>query len=324
MQSTLLHVLLIESGLNLDAVVTAGLLVQNPLVHIEVSKASSIEEGLANLRTGGIDVALIDLGSSRITATANLQRLQAESPATPIVALIDDPESEMAVEAIRLGAQDLIPKTAISGSILTRALLFATVRQRRLHRLRIAADHDQLTSLPNRRCFIEAFHDIDRTQSNALALIDVDHFRDLNSQFGHIGGDNALRHLGQLLARELANDAQVFRYGGEEFAVLLESPIDQVIERLDRLVETVASASLEVNAKPLSMTISAGLTPVASDDTYLQAMQRCDRALYDAKARGRNRVVVAENPAKYRSAFIRFNSKRDETCFAATEPLPQG
>ena len=189
MQSTLLHVLLIESGLNLSSVVTAGLLANNPLVRVNMFKVPSLAEGLSCLGTHNIDVVLLDLGNNDRGELLGLQQLQNQCPGLPVVALIEDPESALGLDAIRCGAQDLLSKTAISGSLLTRALLFATVRHQRLQRLKVAAEHDQLTELPNRRCFIDAFNSLDRGQRGTLALIDVDHFRLVNEQFGHVGGD---------------------------------------------------------------------------------------------------------------------------------------
>ena len=325
MQSTLLHVLLVESGLELSSVVTAGMLSNNPLVKVNIIRVSSLAEGLACLSTQSIDVALLDLGRNECGELLGLQQLQNLHPSLPIVALADDQESTLGLDAIRCGAQDLLPKSAISGSMLTRALLFATVRQHRLFRLKLAADHDQLTELPNRRCFVDAFNALDRSRCNSLALIDVDHFRLVNEHYGHVGGDQTLKHLGQLLSRELATSGRAYRYGGEEFALLIDASLEEAAHKLSQLLGSIESQGIQIGSRTLKLTVSAGLTQVGSSDTFLHAVQRCDRALYEAKAQGRNRLVVSGESSPHRPMLVRRMEIRESTEFSAcaSHVLPQ-
>ncbi len=297
MQSTLLHVLLIESG-DIDAVITEGLLVNNPIIQIEVTRVRLLEEALAYLKCSPVDVVL--LGISDSLGLDALQQLQHSAAELPVVVLTSDVDAEVGLQAIQLGAQDVLSKSLISGSHLVQSMVFASARQSKLKGLRDAAHVDQLTELSNRRCFIETFNALVSSErvgkaEHCLALLDIDHFKMLNDNYGHLGGDLALRHLGKILHRELADNNRVFRYGGEEFALLLAMPLDVARWRLEQLLKTIEADAIEVESQRMKVTASIGVTCVLRSDTYQQALQRCDEALYSAKARGRNQVITAED-----------------------------
>jgi two-component system chemotaxis response regulator CheY len=131
-----------------------------------------------------------------------------------------------------------------------------------------------------------------------LAICDVDEFKRYNDAFGHPAGDHALVRVAETLRRELRTSDSLFRYGGEEFVVLLpEQSADDGVVVLDRIRLAVANAGiLAPSSKPL--TISAGVAElVPSSDTNVETwLGRADAALYRAKAAGRNRIARAEFP----------------------------
>ncbi|MFC4454885.1 GGDEF domain-containing protein [Deinococcus sonorensis] len=166
---------------------------------------------------------------------------------------------------------------------------------------------DPLTQLHNRRGLTEAFADLrsgGAARPAALALLDIDHFKQLNDRLGHLTGDHCLQQLGGLLQASTRPSDVVCRTGGDEFVVLLSgattAQAQAVIDRLRRLL----GASL--SSLP-AYTISAGLTEVQPQDTLDSAMQRADAALYAVKRQGRNAVQVAEPDAVpgWAGAFVR-------------------
>ena len=130
----------------------------------------------------------------------------------------------------------------------------------------------------------------------ALLSIDIDHFKQINDQHGHEGGDSALRLFGQLLQRGLRAGDTIARMGGEEFCVLLaHGGADAATGFEQRLRAALAQEAPAQLGYPLDF--SAGLAILeAGDDSLAPMMRRSDQALYRAKEQGRGRLVVAPHP----------------------------
>lgn len=162
---------------------------------------------------------------------------------------------------------------------------------------------DGLTGLPNRshlntrvpRQVAEARAD---GQTLSLALIDLDNFRHINAELGHLAGDRALRHAVQVLRRELVREEPMIRVGGEEFVLLLRLPIGAAWERMEVLRRRLESQPFvpEPGVEPRKLTLSAGLASCPQDANDLSGlMKRADERLRQAKAGGRNRVVARDD-----------------------------
>lgn len=156
---------------------------------------------------------------------------------------------------------------------------------------------DHLTGVANRRAFFEAAElELNRNRRaprpTALILLDADHFKRINDGHGHAGGDAVLRHLGQLLAATFRQVDVVARVGGEEFAVLVpSSDVNAATVVAERLRRLVASRPAAFDGAQIACTISAGVAVCDGEKLGLDVlMKRADRALYAAKAAGRNRV----------------------------------
>jgi diguanylate cyclase (GGDEF)-like protein len=153
---------------------------------------------------------------------------------------------------------------------------------------------DPLTCIPNRRAFIARLTEEEaRARRNgdplALLLIDVDHFKAYNDAFGHPAGDEALFAVGQMLNALARPFDFTARYGGEEFAMILPQTNRQAARGVaERLCETVACAGIA--RRPLTLSIGVGGIPPSGDAAEM--IRAADRALYEAKARGRNRVTA--------------------------------
>jgi diguanylate cyclase (GGDEF)-like protein/PAS domain S-box-containing protein len=183
-----------------------------------------------------------------------------------------------------------------------------TERKQLLEALRHQATHDELTGLVNRRHLFElAKREHARIRRGhaapaALIMLDVDHFKRINDTYGHLAGDEILRHLGRQLMASLRTADIAARYGGEEFVILLpDTDLDAALHLAARLREEVAGSTVFSDGVPLHYTLSLGLTNLTPQDASLDvAIARADEALYRAKMNGRNRIEVEEFPPSAR------------------------
>lgn len=163
-----------------------------------------------------------------------------------------------------------------------------------------AATMDPLTSLFNRRYFATRIEEeIERARRYSLELslllIDVDDFKRLNDELGHLAGDYLLRQIAEVLKRSVRVFDVCTRYGGEEFAILMPgSGVNNALIVAERIRSRVEQASREAGPLPAHMriTVSLGLATLASDASPQELIARADRALYRAKAEGKNCVRV--------------------------------
>ncbi|ODV43457.1 diguanylate cyclase [Cupriavidus sp. UYMMa02A] len=166
-------------------------------------------------------------------------------------------------------------------------------------RMERLATIDDLTGMLGRRAFIaraEALFDLTRAAKSKLsiAILDIDHFKDINDGYGHAAGDRALAHVASVISRETRPTDVIGRIGGEEFALLLPLTGKEEAARLtDRLRAVVAASVSRAPAADLVCTVSAGVDEFDASDTLASVMARADAALYAAKAGGRNCVMLA-------------------------------
>ena len=167
--------------------------------------------------------------------------------------------------------------------------------------LHIQSIRDPLTGLYNRRYLEESveqeIHRLARVQQPAgFAMMDLDHFKTFNDTFGHEGGDAVLRALGQFLRENIRKQDIACRYGGEEFCILFgESSIDDTVRRTEDLRSGVSRLTVRHGGQYLgAITISIGVASYPTHGGSLnELVAAADRALYQAKAEGRNRVITA-------------------------------
>lgn len=162
------------------------------------------------------------------------------------------------------------------------------------------ANRDALTGLGNRRLLTQAFDHLGERFSRTgapvfLVMIDIDHFKAINDSHGHEAGDEVLRRLAALLRRVSRPQDVCVRYGGEEFAVLLQTGQEGALQIAERVRREFASRPTPFAGCLITHTLSAGVAPVLSGQGRLgpaAMMRRADEALYRAKAAGRDRVVL--------------------------------
>lgn len=166
------------------------------------------------------------------------------------------------------------------------------------------AKHDELTGLANRRHMLERM-EAERLRSHRtgrpllLALLDLDHFKNVNDTHGHAAGDQVLQaFVGGVQAMVRGTDV-LARWGGEEFVLMLpETDAAGAEELLEHLRHAVQALEVPVDGQTLRITVSIGLAAGRPGETVAQTLDRADQAVYQAKAWGRNRVVCHEAPVK--------------------------
>ena len=158
---------------------------------------------------------------------------------------------------------------------------------------------DALTGLYNRRHFEdnlerEFLRAVRYDNHLSFAIIDIDYFKQVNDTYGHSAGDYVLKEVAYLISQTFRKTDMVFRYGGEEFAVIItETPLSKAVVPLERLRKTIEENNFIYKGKKIDITISIGASEVNDQtNTVHQLFEFADSALYKAKESGRNKVVT--------------------------------
>jgi diguanylate cyclase (GGDEF)-like protein len=197
------------------------------------------------------------------------------------------------------------PETTESGKLIGYSGIVQDVTDRwnAEYKIRQLANFDSLTGLPNRRAFNARLSHLLAQQgrqntSTSLVLMDVDFFKSYNDAYGHPAGDAALVHLAECFKTTLRRELDMpARLGGEEFGALLElTDAEQAMASAEKLRLAVLALDMDhrTGLPPGRVTISCGVAEMRPGDTSTTLYQRADKALYLAKAAGRNRVALAE------------------------------
>lgn len=265
--------------------------------------AVSAEEALDKLAGGRVDVVITDIMLPGMDGLELTDRIKKEYDIDVIVmtGYSGDYSYE---EAISKGASDFVFKPVRFEELLLR--LRRVLKERRLTQERVQmldklkrlSITDGLTNLYNSRYFYNQLKaEIDRTSRYqrplSLLLLDIDKFKEYNDSFGHLEGDKVLVRLGQVIKSCLRKMDSAYRYGGEEFTVILpETEGDEaatVAERIRTSVSTEKFFPKDREAK-YNITISIGVTEYIRDEEVAIFVQRADKAMYLSKQSGRDRV----------------------------------
>ena len=252
-------------------------------------------------------VAIVDWMMPRMDGLAVCRTIrQQPGRYTYIVLLTSRDEPNDMIEALDAGADDFLTKPFNVGELRARlkagervvALQDDLLRSQEV--LKHEATHDSLTGLWNRgRILEELWRELrrNRRESGSLAVVmaDVDHFKRVNDSHGHAVGDTVLRHVGQRILSTLRVSDSIGRYGGEEFLLVLpRADINGGRDVAERVRAAVAAQPIIGNPVEITVTLSLGVAcsgPPAFDGAAL--VQEADKALYRAKADGRNRVALS-------------------------------
>lgn len=242
------------------------------------------------------DLILMDiyLAESRGDELARVIRQMGQYASIPIVFLSAETDLDRQLSAMDLGGDEFLTKP-IRRPQLVKAVSTRVARYRELQAM---INQDSLTGLSNHGQLLKQLgSEVMRAQRSrstlSFAMIDVDHFKDVNDRYGHPAGDVVLKNLSRLLRQRLRQADAVGRYGGEEFAVVLpDTDAPTAMRLLDELRQDFAAMKHTVRDGSICVTFSAGISCVSSTFNAADMVTAADRALYQAKGEGRNRVVL--------------------------------
>jgi diguanylate cyclase (GGDEF)-like protein len=267
------------------------------------------QNGTAALRcaaeTSGIALILLDVTMPDMDGYEVLRRLRADerTAGIPVMFITGQSNEESEERALQAGAADYVQKPIHS----------AIARARILNQLRLAAqrqeladlsERDELTGIANRRHFDKMYdkairHAVRTGEPLGIAMIDIDHFKQFNDQYGHSAGDDTLRQVARTLAASVHRSYDVLaRYGGEEFVLLLPTATDISIALEQMRCKVMALGIPHAVTEPIGVvTISCGGVLVRKPSRIEDAphlLEQADRLLYSAKHGGRNRVMTEQ------------------------------
>jgi two-component system, cell cycle response regulator len=272
-----------------------------------VSSAASAEEALILLETEPVSVIVTDIslpGMNGLELTGIVKK-KYDIDVIVITGFSTDYSYE---EAVSQGASDFIFKPVRFRELILR--LKRVLRERRLsqERIRMVAElknlaiTDGLTKLYNSRHFYTQVElEVDRCNRYlhplSLMLFDIDHFKIYNDTYGHLEGDKVLVRIGQTIRSCMRAMDTAYRYGGEEFTVLLpETASEEALKVGNRIRKTIEEEKFIQSSEIITITISIGITQYRYKESVSNFVKRADQAMYQSKENGRNQVsVLLEN-----------------------------
>lgn len=214
----------------------------------------------------------------------------------PLAIMSEDGHIDNHIRAMEIGATDFLAKPLNMAYFLP----YIANRLRSQEILLQGARSDELTGAGNRKKFDEVLLQMtnlaERTgKPFTLALLDLDHFKKINDKYGHPAGDEVLRSFSQLVMNAKRDSDSFFRYGGEEFALILpETKPQEAVALIERLHHMLAETGFTIiPEEPIHLTFSAGISEYRL--TQETIVNKADQALYQAKRNGRNQTMVYES-----------------------------
>lgn len=275
----------------------------------EVSFVPGGEDAADRAREKNYDLIIVSLTMRDTDGLRVCSKLRSfeETRHVPILVMVDDGNTKLLVRALEMGVNDYVVRPVDKLEFLARVKTqlkrkrFADKLWENFHLSMQLATTDAVTGLYNRHYLtshMDTRMDAAQKQGKDLSILmmDIDHFKKVNDTFGHAVGDKVLKEFAARVGRNIRGVDLAARYGGEEFVVMMpETPADWALMIGNRLREEVASKPFDF-ALPegdISVTVSIGVATSKDGQTSAQLLEEADKALYEAKAGGRNKVVVA-------------------------------
>ncbi len=280
-----------------------SMLSQSRKVEFNVLEVRNTRQMGAALKRRTTDVIILDLGLKGKSGMEWLREIT-DHDIAPVVIVTGSGNEQTAVEAMKSGAYDYIPKAYLTYDLLFKSLLNAREKwellrekERLQKELAHMAMYDALTDILSRRALLEQA-EVERQRTKrygrdlSFLMIDIDHFKKVNDTYGHLIGDVVLREVAQTLKKQTRRSDFVGRYGGEEFLIILpETSIEKALILAEKLRKQVSELTFPVGGQVLKdITISIGATEYEDDPNIEKFINRSDKWLYAAKQNGRNQV----------------------------------
>ena len=275
---------------------TLSILVENLGYNCLVAGDST--EAIATLKSTRVDLVLTDIVMPGMDGLELLANIKEKYRDTDVIVSTGYSEKANYAEVIKAGAIDFIKKPIEQAEL--EAKLARAMRERKMLReLQELSRQDPLTRLNNRRSFDERFsYEFERALRQKyplmLAIIDIDNFKDYNDNFGHQKGDKVLISLAEIMRDcTRASVDMCFRLGGDEFAVLLpQATSDQGTEILQRILSSFVERNFATTTLSIGLVSCTRDLQIPRHEDEERIKELADRAMYKAKANGKNRVVT--------------------------------
>ncbi|HLO50971.1 MAG TPA: diguanylate cyclase [Kamptonema sp.] len=280
----------------------------------ETTFATSGKQVLERVKIAKPDLILLDFMMPEMNGLEVCEQLKANPDVAeiPIIFLTASHAQEHLIQAFEKGAVDYITKPFNTPELLARVRTHLELKYTReqlkkaLHEqaqltkeLENLANTDPLTGVWNRRYLLTLCErEINRVSrykhSFSVLMLDLDRFKQINDIYGHSGGDEVLIVLTKVVEDSLRKVDFWGRFGGEEFVVILpETNLESAVDVAERIRKTLEQTVIMIQEKQVQITVSIGVSNYKLEDEKIDvALQRADKALYQAKNQGRNRVVA--------------------------------
>jgi diguanylate cyclase (GGDEF)-like protein len=286
-------VLLIEDNPG-DARLIREMVSEHPQPPFQIHWARRLAAGLERLAQGDTALVLLDLSLPDSLGLETFAKVYAHAPTVPIIVLTGNDDHDLALKAVKSGAQDYLVKARLDRELLLRAMRYAIERKRYQLQLERQANYDALTGLPNRNLLRDrlrlALFGQRMPRALAVVFIDLDHFKFVNDSLGHSVGDKLLKAMAERLRLMLRDGDTVARLGGDEFVIVLnDTSSEEVIYRAMLRIAAGIAEPIGIDGKELVVTCSAGISLCPQDGPDVDTLlKNADAAMYRAKERGRN------------------------------------
>jgi diguanylate cyclase (GGDEF)-like protein len=268
-------------------------------------QAVTTEEALAAIAEADVDLVVVGVHADDLGGLERLRRLRSASVDLPVVVVHHGGGHVATLDAVVTGAQDVLALEEVTGGGLHRSFRNALARKRAEMEALESAYKDPVTGLGSRTWMLQRLEravehaDEPGEWQVALLFIDLDRFKLVNDTLGHAAGDELLRMVAERLRAVVRADDPVARFGGDEFVILVEGHrIGELAHRIARRALAAFSDPFVIEGQPFSVFGSIGLAIRSGSETAETLLDHADAALYRAKHRGRNRVVVFDDEVR--------------------------
>lgn len=275
----------------------------------ELSFMAGGEDAAERAREKNYDLIIVSLTMRDTDGLRVCSKLRSfeETRHVPILVMVDDGNTKLLVRALEMGVNDYVVRPVDKLEFLARVKTqlkrkrFADKLWENFHLSMQLATTDAVTGLYNRH-YLTSHLDTRMAAAQAqgkdlsILMMDIDHFKQVNDTYGHAVGDKVLKEFATRIGRNIRGVDLAARYGGEEFVVMMpETPTDWASMIGNRLREEVSENAFDFDLPEgaISITVSIGVATSRQGQTPAQLLEEADKALYDAKAGGRNKVIVA-------------------------------
>ncbi len=271
-----------------------------------IESCTDFDEGLVRASGQTHDVYLVDYHMGEHTGLEFIEMAVEQGCQRPIILLTGQGDHAIDVHAMTLGAADYLSKDELTPALLERSIRYSIEKKKAEAKLKEMSFKDGLTGLANRRYFDEVLDKEWRRSMRegsdiSLIMIDIDYFKLFNDCYGHVEGDECLQRVSACIGQSTKRPGDLAaRYGGEELAVILPGtgagPASEMGEKLRACIESLAIEHKDTRVADCeNITISVGTATMVPEknSSPSRLIEQADKAMYQAKGNGRNRVASA-------------------------------